>query len=270
MHLGRFPASLGLSPDGTWVYVANFNLHGRMVPSSVSVVHAPQMVEVARIETCTMPHGSRVHPGGRLHHSVCMMDDQLVEIDGVSLEVSRRFFLQVGAEGALDSGDRGFHAPEVDQSRHGHGFEPTCSPTWVQASADGGRLYVACNRSDQVVELDHEEWAVSRRFHTGRGPYNLDVTPDGRLLVVTLKQGDGVEFIDLEEGVTVARAATSTRVVHGVALSPDSHYAFISVEGIGAEPGRVDVFDLRELRKVDSVEVGQQASGIAFWRMDGG
>lgn len=285
VDLGRFPASLGVSSDGNWVYVANFNLHGRMVPSSISVIYAPEMMEMARIETCTMPHGSRVHPSGRFHYSTCMMDDQLVEIDAVELEVSRRFFLGVGEEGPLDPSDKGFHTEEDEPLAHQHGpatdtpahpvpesrhYEASCSPTWVQPSRDRERLYVACNASDQVLELDHGSWELTRRFDTGRGPYNVDVTADDRLLVVTLKQGDGVEFIDLESGERRARLETSTRVVHGIALSPDSRYAFISVEGIGAEPGKVDIFDLSTMERVESVPVGQQASGIAFWKMEGG
>src|SRR5690606_7569325 len=58
VELGFFPASLDVSPDGGFAYVANFNLHGDMVPSSVSIVATGPMVEVARLETCTMPHGS--------------------------------------------------------------------------------------------------------------------------------------------------------------------------------------------------------------------
>jgi DNA-binding beta-propeller fold protein YncE len=57
--LGDFPATAQVSPDGAWVYVVNFNLYGEMVPSSVSVVDAEAMVEVARLTTCVMPHGSR-------------------------------------------------------------------------------------------------------------------------------------------------------------------------------------------------------------------
>lgn len=266
VSLGRFPASLDVSPDGSHVYVANFNLHGEMAPSSISVVHTGEMVEVARVETCTMPHGSRVHPDGLRHYSVCMMDDQLVEIDAVTLGVSRRLFLGSGAERALDAGDRGFHVPE-EQEASAH-YEATCSPTWVQPAPEGDRLWVACNRSDQVLEVEFEGWGVTRRFDTGRGPYNLDVTPDGRMLVVTLKQGGAVEFIDLTSGGSVARVPTSTRVAHGVALSPDSRYAFISVEGIGGEPGRVDIFDLAGFERVATVEVALQASGIAFWKME--
>ena len=43
-----------------------------------------------------------------------------------------------------------------------------------------------------------------------------------------------------------------------------------SVEGKGAEPGKVDVYDLATFELVGSVGVGQQAGGIVFWRMDEG
>ena len=60
VDLGAFPATLQVSPDGAYVYVVNFNLYGDPVPSSVSVVYGDQMVEVTRIPTCIMPHGSRL------------------------------------------------------------------------------------------------------------------------------------------------------------------------------------------------------------------
>jgi DNA-binding beta-propeller fold protein YncE len=150
-------------------------------------------------------------------------------------------------------------------------MEPnTCSPTWAQPSVDGKKVYVACNKSDEILEVDRAAWAVSRRFATGRGPYNLAVTPDGKHLVATLKQGGMVELFDLATGASVARLETSTTVTHGVVVSPDSRYAFVSSEGVGDEPGKVDVFDLVARAKVGTVDVGQQASGIAFWKMEPG
>jgi len=80
----------------------NFNLYGDMVPSSVSVVATDEMVEVARIPTCIMPHGSRLNPQGTKHYSACMMDDMLVEIDTRKLAVSRHFFLRKGQERGMD------------------------------------------------------------------------------------------------------------------------------------------------------------------------
>jgi len=37
---------------------------------------------------------------------------------------------------------------------------------------------------------------------------------------------------------------------------------------VGAAPGKVDVFDLKTFTRVGSVDVGQQAGGIAFWKME--
>jgi DNA-binding beta-propeller fold protein YncE len=270
--LGRFPATLQVSPDGLYAYVVNFNLYGEMVPSSVSVVYVDDMAEVARITTCTMPHGSRLNPQGTKHYSACMMDDALVEIDARTMAVSRHFMLKKGNEhgesgalgGAGHGGAGGDHA--------GHGMEPpkpgdvSCSPTWAQPSADGSKIYVACNKSSDVAEIDAASWTMTRRFPMGPGVYNLATTHDGKLLVGTNKRGQSVSIVDLATGKEVAVLPTKRKVASGVVISPDDRYAFVTVEGIGSEPGTVEVIDLRALRTVASVDVGQQAGGIDFWK----
>jgi DNA-binding beta-propeller fold protein YncE len=143
----------------------------------------------------------------------------------------------------------------------------TCSPTWAQPSADGKQIFVACNRADEILEIDRDGWKLSRRLPTGRGVYNLAVTPDGRLLLATLKQGSMFEVFDLKSGKSLTRLKTSTTLAHGVAVSADSRYAFVTSEGVGSAPGKVDVFDLQALARVGTVDTGQQASGIAFWTM---
>jgi len=262
IFLGYFPASIDVTPDGLYAFVVNFNLHGEMVPSSVSVVYTPTHTEVARTETCTMPHGSRVDPTGMRQYSTCMMDDQVVEIDTRTFAVSRRFGLAKGKEGPIAQ-----HAT-AEHSSHRPMAPASCSPTWAQPSADGSRVYVACNKADEIVEIDAERWEVTRRFPTGRGPYNLAVTPDGKQLVATLKQGGSVQIFDLATGQSVLTSKSSTTVTHGVAISSDSRYAFVSNEAVGAAPGKVDIYDLRTLTRVADVPVGQQAGGIAFWKME--
>ncbi|HSJ05478.1 MAG TPA: YncE family protein [Longimicrobiales bacterium] len=264
VELGLFPASLQVSPDGHWVYVVNFNLHGDMVPSSVSVVAAEAMVEVARLRTCTMPHGSRTNPQGTRHYSACMMDDVLVEIDTGELEVVRHFLLTPG-------GERGMAGAPADHAHHaaGHGsVPPRCSPTWAATSADGSRVFVACNAANDIVEIDVETWALVRRLPAGDGVYNLAASPDGRLLVATNKRGNSVSVFDLAAGTEIARIPTLRPVVHGVAISDDGRYAFVSVEGRGAMPGTVEMMDLAAGSRVASVDVGQMAGGIDFFRSE--
>lgn len=275
--LGDFPATLDVTPDGLYAFVVNFNLHGEHVPSTISVVYTPENTEVERITTCTMPHGARMNPAGTRLYSACMMDDQLVELDTNLFQVARRFSVSVGDEGPIEEmHDNAMHAQHMADPAHAmqHAMEhgemaaPTCSPTWAEPSPDGRWVYVACNKANTILQIDAEDWRLERTLETGTAPYNLAATPDGRRLVATLKKQAAVQVFDLSTGESLATMPSTTTVTHGVVVSPDSRYAFVSVEGVGAEPGKVDIYDLESFERVASVEVGQQAGGIAFWKME--
>jgi DNA-binding beta-propeller fold protein YncE len=106
-----------------------------------------------------------------------------------------------------------------------------------------------------------------RRIPTGDGVYNLAVTHDGRLLIGTNKRGQSVSIIDIASGTELARVPTTRKLASGVAVSSDDRYAFVTVEGVGSQPGTVDIIDLSSRQKVASVDVGQQAGGIDFWKV---
>jgi DNA-binding beta-propeller fold protein YncE len=240
-QVGMFPATMALSKITGLLYVVNFNLHGPMEPSTVSVVDPSTMTEVDQVETGPMPHGSRLSPDGQRQYSVAMMSGTLYELNAATLRVTR----------TLSTGD--------DRSK----------PTWVQPHPTKPLAYVAHNGADEVVEVNLNDWTIDRRFATGTGtkPYNLDVTPNGQHLVVTYKGSGETGIWDLASGEAVARLPNSRPVSHGVVVSPDSRYAFVTAEGVGGEPGAVDMFDLTARKRVASVDVGKQAGGIAFWKM---
>jgi DNA-binding beta-propeller fold protein YncE len=253
--LGMFPATTDISKDGEFVYVANANFHGEMAPSSISIVATDGMAEVARVTTCTMPHGSRLNPQGTKHYSACMMDDMLAEIDTTKFDVSRHFMLSAGKEMGMDGAPHG----QMKMS------DLTCVPTWAQPSNDGSEIYVACNKSNEIVAVDVASWKLARRFPAGNGVYNLAMTHDGRL-VATNKRGQSVSIFDPKTGKELAHLPTKRKVVHGAVVTPDNRYSFISVEGVGAEPGTVEVIDLDAMKTVATIDVGSQAAGIDFWK----
>lgn len=281
--LGLFPATIAISADGGVLYVVNFNLHGDMVPSSVSIVATEPMIEVTRIQTCTMPHGSRLNSAGTKHYSACMMADMLVEIDTHTLKVARHFMLTKGREMGM-SGAPVFHSRVDDVNRKddksprhnmsGHGMEPpkagdvSCSPTWAEPTRDGAAVFVACNSSSEIVEVSTATWKVTRRMPARAGVYNLATTNDGTRLLATNKRDQSVSVIDIKTGNELGRIPTRRKVLHGVVVSPDDRYAFVSVEGIGAEPGTVEVMDLAALKSVASVDVALGAAGIDFLRTE--
>lgn len=266
VSLGLFPATTDITPDGNFIYVANANFHGDMVPSSVSVVATDQMIEVKRIQTCTMPHGSRLNHAGTKHYSVCMMDDMLVEIDTSKFAVDRYFMLAAGKEMGMTGAPYGATDGKMSgQIAMDH--KPACTPTWAQPSNDGSSIYVACNQSNEIVAINADSWKLARRFPAGNGVYNLAMTKDGRL-IATNKRGQSVSVFDPGSGKELARVPTLRKVVHGAVVTPDDRYAFITVEGVGSEPGTVEVIDLASYKTVATVDVGSQAAGIDFWKTE--
>ncbi|MEM6629331.1 MAG: beta-propeller fold lactonase family protein [Bacteroidota bacterium] len=268
-ELGLFPATMQVSEATGFLYIVNFNLHGKMLPSTVSVVDPESMTELSQITTGAMPHGSRISPDGMFHYSCAMMSGELFEISTLDLEVNRTLKLD------QDAGeDHSMHGMDgsMDHSMHkGHDMggmkHSKVKPTWVIPHPTNGKVYVAGNGIAEVLEVDLEEWKISHRFPTGKGPYNVEITPDGKKMVVTYKSDAQTGIWDLDTREELGRIDNSRKVSHGIALSPDSKYAFVSVEGIGAEPGSVDVIDLSALKRVDVAEVGKQAGGITFWKM---
>src|SRR4029434_1640056 len=144
----------------------------------------------------------------------------------------------------------------------GHGMEPpklgdnSCSPTWAQPSADGASIYVACNKSSEIVGINANTWQQVRRIPARAGVYNLGITHDGSRLLATNKRDQSVSIYDLKSGKELARLPTKRKVLHGVVVSHDDVYAFVTVEGVGSEPGTVEIIDLKALKTVATVDVG--------------
>jgi DNA-binding beta-propeller fold protein YncE len=264
-QLGMFPASMEISKTTGLLYVVNFNLHGDMEPSTVSVVDPQAMEVVADIQTGIMPHGSRITDNGRYQYHVSMMTDELMEINTARMEISRRLNIAPGENASSQSSSM----EQSNMQQAAMQSKPKAKPTWADPHPTKNLVYVANNGSDEIIEVDTKSWKVTRRFQTGDGtaPYNLEVSNDGKYIVASYKGAGATGIWRLEDGKEVAQIANSRDVSHGVTISPDSKYAFISVEGIGGQPGSVDIFSLETLKRVDFIEVGKQAGGIIFWKM---
>ena len=275
--LGLFPATMQISTATGLLYCVNFNLHGDMVPSTVSVVDPETMTELKRITTGAMPHGSRISPDGTKHYSVAMMSGELFEIDALRLSVARKLNLDDAAQSGEAHHQHGQHQHhQQSPANHDHSAmaheegmkHSTVKPTWVIPHPTWDKVYVAGNGSNQVLEVDLKQWAVTNTFPTGKGPYNVEISPDGTKMVVTYKSEGATGVWDLNTGKELAKIPNSRRVSHGIAITPDSKYAFVSAEGIGGEPGAVDVISLEDLRLISTANIGKQAGGIAFWKME--
>jgi len=256
--LGLFPASMQISKITGFIYCVNFNLHGDMKPSSVSVIDAETMTEITKIKTGSMPHGSRISKDGLKQYSVAMMSGELFEIDALNLSVSRK--LDLDNHLSMDQSKMNMNDRKMKHS--------LVKPTWVIPHPKKSLAYVAGNGSNEIIEINLNKWEITKRIKIEKNPYNVEISPNGNFMVATLKGNGKTAIWDLNTGDLIKLIKNSTSVPHGVAISSDSKYAFVSVEGKGGEPGIVDVIDLNKLLLIDKVEVGKQAGGIAFWKKE--
>ena len=127
----------------------------------------------------------------------------------------------------------------------------------------GARIFVACNKTSDIVEIDATSWTMTRRIPAGR----RRLQPRRRR--ATARCSSRRTSAASRCRSSTSRPARSSRACRrcvasctASSISPDDRYAFISVEGIGSEPGTVEVIDLRTQQRVASADVGQMAGGI--------
>jgi YVTN family beta-propeller protein len=274
VQVGMFPTTVGLSPDGEWAFVPNSDFHGdRGGRNTVSVIYTPALRQVTEIAACDMPHGSRANHAGTAVYVACMMSDELLVIDPSSLGITRRVPLGSGhpmsaAEHARmeTRADSTAKRPPGAASSTLTGQNPDCLTTYVSVSPDDQLVYLACNHANELQVRSAASLELIRRLPTGAGAYNVEPSPDGRWVLVSNKKAQSVSVFDSRNWTEAARIPTSKRVPHGIAFSPDGRYAFVTQESVGNDPGAVDAIDLTTLKRVASLPLARQPTGIAVWQ----
>jgi DNA-binding beta-propeller fold protein YncE len=274
--LEMFPTTIGLTPDGELAFVANSDFHGDHPRTNlISVVHTPTMTTITHLPACDMPHGVKSNHAGTRVYISCMNSDELLEIEVATLRITRRARTGAGhdmsAMAAMDHGpgNHPVHPPAAQPTAPAPpaGAGESCAPTFVSVSPDDRVLYVACNHANSLQVWDAGSLTRRKEIPVGAGAYNVEPSPDGRWVIVTNKKAQSFSVVDARSLTEVARVATTKKIVHGVAYSPDGRYAFISQESIGADPGAVDMFDLAAGKVVATHPVPAQPTGIAILRV---
>lgn len=240
--VGLFPATTALTPDGTWLFVVNYNLHGDPQTDTVSVVHTPTMTEVQQIPVCTKPHGLVASHDGESVYVSCTRDNVLKKISVATLAV-------VDSTNMLTDEDRA--------------EEATCYPAGLALSNDDERLFVACHKRAQVRVVSTADFGViTNAIPVGEGPYLLRVDPAGERLWVPNRNDQSFSVVDVEGETLVATKPSSASHPHTFAFGPDGE-VYLSMESHAVVPGAVDVIDPATLETVRTIEVGLQATGIS-------
>ena len=106
------------------------------------------------------------------------------------------------------------------------------SPRALAVTADGGTLWVACQGTDEVLELDLARNAVLRRVPVGHEPHALALSPDGTRLYLALAGEDRVASLDTVRGVLEGQVDVGRRPT-ALALTPDGATLVVANSGSG-------------------------------------
>jgi YVTN family beta-propeller protein len=186
-HGTKYPAGLGVSPDGRHVYVAE-NLG-----DAVAVVDVATRAVVQRIATGRYPYGVIVAPNGAVYASIWNGNEVLA--------------FAPDADGRLGAPRR------MRVGRH---------PSSMLLSRDGNRLFVASGSTDRVAVIDPRSGAMIAELNDappagpeeGSTPSNMALSEDGTRLFVSEADANAVAVFDLSSATAgVATPHASDRLV---------------------------------------------------------
>jgi len=133
------------------------------------------------------------------------------------------------------------------------------SPGEMLFSPDGTRIYVVCERADQVLVLNAKTGAVAVRIAVGQSPRGAALSADGSRLYVTNSWDDTVSVIDTKSLKTVQTLVTGFEPT-GVVITHDSKTLYVA----NRLSDDVSVIDLASAHEVKRLMAGRGASYLTL------
>lgn len=223
--VGQHPAHVVPSRDGARAFVTD---------AAANAVHAVDLNSrkvVGTVAVGNYPHGLRLSPDGRTLAIANIKDGTVSLVDAENLTEQRR--IKVGRK-----------------------------PVQVGFTSDGRTLLVTLNGEDRLAIVDLATGRTVRKAAVGRGPVQVYATPDGRSALVA-NQGpaqrpdDRVCLVALD-GKQPVRHIVSGAGAHGVALSRDGAYAFIT----NTVANTLTVIDVERATPLKSWPAGKAPNGV--------
>jgi YVTN family beta-propeller protein len=220
------PASIAITPDGRYAYVAGAT--GKMVSvidtSARQVVGEPIEVGQGPFGLAISPDGDRVFVTDRGSHAVSVIDTQTKRVVG---EIP----LALGT-----------------------------NPTGVAITPDGKFTYVTEALTGAVEVFDTETLeAVGNPIEVGESPAGIEFTPDGETAYVVDQQGDEVSAIDTDTR-KVTPIPLKGEEPRGVVVAPDGKKAFV----VDLKSNSVSVIDTQTNREIEEIGVGERPQEVAI------
>lgn len=133
------------------------------------------------------------------------------------------------------------------------------SPGEMVFSPDGQRLYVVCERADQLLVVDTKTHKVTTRVTVGHAPRGAAISPDGSRVYVTNSWEDTVSVIDTKSLKQVQSLTTGFEPT-GVVITHDAKTLYVA----NRLSDDVSVIDLASGQEIKRLMAGRGASYLAL------
>lgn len=232
-----------ITPDGARALVPAYWRSGEGRESGLAAVRLEDLRVLDAPTLCSAPHDAPLDPGGGLAAIPCSMSDEVLLLDARSLEVRAR------TAAGPDPGPDG---------------SPRYRPLNAAWSPSGETAWIGLRGSGEVVAMDRAG-RIRERLGVGAAPMQLAVTPDGRLLVVALRD-EGAAAILGTDPLRELRRVTLPDAPHphAVALDEAGARAFVGFEGTVGTAGGVVALGLPDGEVLWRREAGRYTLGVAY------
>lgn len=133
------------------------------------------------------------------------------------------------------------------------------SPGELAISPDGRRLYVLCEKTDQLRVVDTQSGKVMKRIAVGHVPRGLSLSADGKQIYVANSWTDTISVIDAEKLETVRSLAAGFEPISVVA---DRRGETLYVANRLSDD--ISVIDLQSGKQIKRLAAGRGASYLAL------
>ncbi|HVX34479.1 MAG TPA: PKD domain-containing protein [Solirubrobacterales bacterium] len=224
IKVGDGPASVAVTPDGCYAYVAD------AVGESVSVVDLSTLDTVGEpIEVGKMPYGIAITPDGGLACVTDREDDEVSVIDTATRE--KVADITVGT-----------------------------APAGVAVSPDGKFAYVTLHGDDAVEVIDLETMSVvGKPIPVGTSPEGIELAPDGATAYVADSGSDEVSAIDTATGEVTPILLVEGEEPRGIVVSPDGGRAFV----VDLRSESISVIETATAQVSRQIDLGAEPSEVA-------
>lgn len=245
------PTQVALSGSGDTAYVAQF----ASGVNAIRVLDTRTMQVIGQFSSTYLdkPHGVQVTPDGKELWITGNLSDNILV---VNLQDNSTSLIQLDGQ-----------AP---------GIGGNLLPYQTVMTSDNRFVYVSCQRSNEVRVISRSSMNVVKSIPVGVFPLIPAISPDDRFVYVPNRNSNSLSVISTLTDSVVATIANVGPQPHGIAITNDGRFAYVSCENVAATvpphhptsgsktPGYVSIIDLQSNTVIKQFEVGAFAAGIAI------